>query len=109
MLRAAGITPSPLLNAPWITVEIFRMDWLHCVDQGVASTLLGCVFYLTIRRKEVGSNITEKTNAFCERAQGPRLRYTIPYYVCIIYICLLILVRAATICHIKDSTNAKKS
>ena len=26
-----------------------------------------------------------------------------------IYICLLILVRAATICHIKDSTNAKKS
>ena len=105
MLRANGISPSPLLNAPWITTEIFRMDWLHCVDQGVGSTLLGCIFYITIRRKEVGRNITERTNAFWSRVQGPRLIYTSYHYVCMVYVCMvyvhMVYVWYIIICHIR--------
>ena len=88
-LRANNISPSPLLNAPWVIIEIFRMDWLHCVDQGVASTLLGCIFYITIRRKEVGCNITVRTDAFWSRVQGPRLLYTSYHYVCMLHVCMV--------------------
>ena len=28
---------NPLLTAPWVNHRIFRKDWLHAVDQGVAS------------------------------------------------------------------------
>ena len=75
MLKMNGIKPSPLFNAPWVTVEIFRMDWLHCVHQGGAATLLGCVFYITIRRKEDGANVAAKANAFWSRVQGQSLLY----------------------------------
>ena len=65
------------------------MDWLHCVDQGVASTLLGCIFYITIRRKEVGCNITVRTDAFWSRVQGPRLLYTSYHNVCMLHVCMV--------------------
>ena len=39
-----GKTISPLLQAPWVTVHIFRFDWLHCADQGVAADHLGNLF-----------------------------------------------------------------
>ena len=56
-LRANGITTSPLFDVPWVVVEIFKMDWLHCVDQGVAATHLGNIFWIQIKRKEAGNNI----------------------------------------------------
>ena len=34
-------TPSPLFNAPWVKVRIFRRDWLHASDQGVAADFAG--------------------------------------------------------------------
>ena len=39
--RAAGIPISPLLSVPGVTTKVFRRDWLHCVDQGVAADYLG--------------------------------------------------------------------
>ena len=69
-LRANGITVSPLFDAPWVVVEIFKMDWLHCVDQGVAATHLGNIFWIQIKRKEDGNNIKEKVDSFWERTQG---------------------------------------
>ena len=71
-LRANGIAVSPLFDAPWVVVEIFKMDWLHCVDQGVAATHLGNIFWIQIKRKEVGRNLTEKVDSFWERMQGLR-------------------------------------
>ena len=32
---------SPLLAAPWVSKDIFRFDWLHVVDLGVASEFIG--------------------------------------------------------------------
>ena len=32
---------SPLLEAPWVTTKIFRMDWLHIADLGVAPDFIG--------------------------------------------------------------------
>ena len=34
-------TINPLLFAPWVHSRIFRKDWLHCVDQGVAADFAG--------------------------------------------------------------------
>ena len=36
---------SPLLTAPWVTSRIFRMDWLHIADLGVAPDFLGNFFH----------------------------------------------------------------
>ena len=39
---AAGVEPSPLLSAPLVRdLSVFRVDWLHCVDQGVALDWFG--------------------------------------------------------------------
>lgn len=32
---------NPLLSAPWVTIRIFRMDWLHIADLGVAADTAG--------------------------------------------------------------------
>ena len=39
-----GKSPSPLFEAPWVTVDIFRRDWLHASDQGVAADFAGNTF-----------------------------------------------------------------
>ena len=39
---------SPLLEAPWVTKEIFRPDWLHACDLGVAAEFIGNLFYRLI-------------------------------------------------------------
>ena len=39
-----GYQLSPLLEAPWVHTGIFRMDWLHVCDLGVAADFLGNFF-----------------------------------------------------------------
>ena len=39
-----GLRPSPLIGAPGLRMKCFRVDWLHCVDQGVAADFLGNLF-----------------------------------------------------------------
>ena len=36
---------SPLLTAPWVTSRIFRMDWLHVSDLGIAADFIGNFFH----------------------------------------------------------------
>ena len=43
-LMARGHQLNPLLEAPWVNTRIFRRDWLHCSDQGVAADFLGNLF-----------------------------------------------------------------
>ena len=44
-LLARGHQLNPLLEAPWVKTSIFRRDWLHCSDQGVAADFLGNLFH----------------------------------------------------------------
>ena len=41
-----GYPVNPILQAPWVTTRIFRIDWLHAVDLGVGADYLGNVFHL---------------------------------------------------------------
>jgi len=38
----------PLLTAPWVTNHIFRMDWLHISDLGIAADFLGNFFHVVM-------------------------------------------------------------
>ena len=70
-LRANGITVSPLFDAPWVVVEIFKMDWLHCVDQGIAADFLGNVLFILAKKKIPGRSFKVKVDALWLRIQGP--------------------------------------
>lgn len=56
---ARGKTVNPLLEAPYVTTSIFRRDWLHCSDQGVASDFLGN-FFKRLHEKYPGANKKER-------------------------------------------------
>ena len=43
---------SPLLEAPWVTVDIFRPDWLHAADLGVSPLFLGNLFWFAIHSRD---------------------------------------------------------
>ena len=44
-----GCAPSPLLSAPFVNdLSLFRVDWLHCVDQGVALDWFGSVMWFLL-------------------------------------------------------------
>ena len=44
-ILSKGRKVSPLLQAPWVTNKIFRMDWLHVCDIGVCQDFLGNFFH----------------------------------------------------------------
>jgi hypothetical protein len=50
---------NPLLSVPWMHEDVFRIDWLHAVDQGIAADILGNLC-LMFRRKMPGNNVDER-------------------------------------------------
>ena len=68
MLRR-GLLPSPLMSAPWVKASIFRRDWLHCSDQGVAADFGGNLSSL-LATKMPGANIRVRTQELWERFRG---------------------------------------
>lgn len=50
---------SPLLMAPWVTHKIFRMDWLHVSDLGVAADFIGNFFH-AVQQIMPGQNKDER-------------------------------------------------
>ncbi len=32
---------SPIFKVAWVCVDVFKIDWLHVVDQGVGADFLG--------------------------------------------------------------------
>ena len=52
--RKATIAPV-LTKAPWCDIRIFRIDWLHTVDQGIAADFLASLFLVVCRHLE-GAN-----------------------------------------------------
>jgi hypothetical protein len=59
----------PLLEVPWCSVAIFRIDWLHCADQGVTADYLGNLFIM-IAGKCVGNNKKERTADLWQRIRA---------------------------------------
>ena len=68
-----GKTPSPLFNAPWVKSHIFRRDWLHASDQGVAADFAGNALKLLTskfpggRKQERVEALFADINAWYER------------------------------------------
>ena len=54
---------SPIFEVPWVSSKIFRVDWLHAVDLGVAADWLGNVFWMLALEKLPGHNIGERVSA----------------------------------------------
>ena len=65
-----GLSVSPLFAVPWVTSSIFRVDWLHCADLGVAADYLGNLFWSALpklpgrSRKERVSVLWGEVQAF---------------------------------------------
>ena len=49
-----------MFQVPWVTADIFRIDWLRCEDQGISADFLGNLF-LMLQAKLPGANIKERT------------------------------------------------
>ena len=39
----------PIFGAPWLRSSCFKIDWLHCSEQGVAADFMGGVFFHVIK------------------------------------------------------------
>lgn len=65
---ANGLQVSPLFKTPWISVELFRIDWLHCADQGITADFLGNLFKLLADKCD-GRNRKARTLALWTRIQ----------------------------------------
>lgn len=80
-----GATISPIFSVPGVTNHIFRIDWLHCVDQGVAADFLGNIFKISCQ-KMPGENIKIRCAGLWARLQafytrnsvGDRLQNLVP-------------------------------
>ena len=59
---AKGKKISPLFSIPCFTTDVFRRDWLHNSDQGVAADFMGNLFYVFLRLLP-GRNVKERRKA----------------------------------------------
>jgi hypothetical protein len=59
---AAGHVPSPLMSAPGVRSHIFKIDWLHAMDQGVAADYVGNLLNMLLRKME-GRNMKKRLQA----------------------------------------------
>ena len=64
-----GKPVSPILQAPWCNSRIFRIDWLHAVDQGIAADWLGSLFNLALPRMP-GRSKEAQCTALWEKVQA---------------------------------------
>ena len=63
-----GLSVSPLFAVPWVTSSIFRVDWLHCADLGVAADYLGNLFW-SVLPKLPGRSRTERVSVLWGEVQ----------------------------------------
>ena len=46
---------SPLLSAPGVRNHIFKVDWLHAIDQGVGADFIGNLFWVLLGKMDGGT------------------------------------------------------
>ena len=64
----SGHSISPLLSAPGVQLQIFRIDWLHAADQGVTADFLGNLLLL-LTTKYAGNNVKERVAILWSKIQ----------------------------------------
>ena len=69
LIVANGKVLSPIWTIPWLTNQVFRIDWLHAADQGVAADWIGNVLKFLARRSP-GANLKEKHRDQWTRVQA---------------------------------------
>jgi len=57
----SGKPVSPILAVFGVTVDIFKFDWLHCVDKGIAADFLGHEMELLVSKMD-GPNVQARCN-----------------------------------------------
>ena len=68
-IREKGRTLSPLFAAPLVRASIFRVDWLHAVDLGVAADFIGNVFAMLLP-KLPGATLKDRCRSLWLRVQA---------------------------------------
>lgn len=61
-IRERGRAVNPLFAAPFVQNHIFRVDWLHAVDLGVAADFIGNLFAM-ILQKLPGASLKDRCRA----------------------------------------------
>ena len=73
---------NPLLTAPWVTTNIFRMDWLHVSDLGVTADFINNFFHEVLdmfpgnNKKERSASLFQEMMEFYN-AQGTQDRFDV--------------------------------
>ena len=63
-----GHSVNPVFSVPWVKTSIFKPDWLHAVDQGVAADFAGSFFW-TILPRLPGNNREARVASLWTRVQ----------------------------------------
>ena len=69
-IRANGAQISSLFSAPWVCTSIFKIDWLHAVDQGIAADFAGNFLMHLVRYRMQGQNMKARCSALWLRLQA---------------------------------------
>ena len=60
----------PLFSVFGVFNYLFKCDWLHCADQGVAADFLGNLFAYLVAKKMPGSTKADRCNALADILKG---------------------------------------
>ncbi|CAK0862353.1 unnamed protein product, partial [Prorocentrum cordatum] len=76
ILRNAGRV-APALSIPGVTIDVFKVDWLHAVDQGVGADFVGALLWHTMekppgrRRAQQSDEMWRPIQAHCDARSTP--------------------------------------
>ena len=60
-ILTSGENASPLLMVPFADMRIMMLDWLHCVELGVAAEFIGqMLWYFIVKKKVPGGKQDER-------------------------------------------------
>ena len=65
-IRAKGDCTSPIFSSPCFRTTCIKVDWLHCVDLGVAADFLGSLLYTVIKKMPGRSEDAKVRDMFSE-------------------------------------------
>jgi hypothetical protein len=69
-IRESGAAVSPIFGAPWVETSIFKIDWLHAVDLGIAADFAGNFLLHLVRHHMPGENMKVRCGALWQRLQA---------------------------------------
>ena len=67
-MLASARAVSPVFTIPWLQSSCFKIDWLHCVDLGVAADFIGNALRVVVT-KFPGGNVSQRYDAMWKSIQ----------------------------------------